>query len=91
LEGREQNDGLQMVKFWQMVFHLLRFHWDSLGGTMEEIRNEVKINYRFNLCKLITLRALNLKGGWHDVDMICQLTGRDAVQSPAMLNIGAWT
>ena len=38
-----------------------------------------------------TLRALNLKRGWHDVDMICQLTGRDAVQSPAMLNIGAWT
>jgi hypothetical protein len=42
---------------------------------MEEIRNEVKINYRFNLCKLITLRALNLKGGWHDVNMICQATG----------------
>ena len=42
---------------------------------MEEIRNEVKINYRFNLCKLITLRALNLKGGWHDVNMICLATG----------------
>ena len=42
---------------------------------MKEIRNEVKINYRFNLCKLIVLRALNLKGGWHDVTMICMATG----------------
>jgi hypothetical protein len=42
---------------------------------MEEIRNEVKVNYRFNLCKLIVLRALDLKGGWHDVNMICMATG----------------
>ena len=56
-------------------FPLVTYSGDCLGVRMEEIRNEVKVNYRFNLCKLIVLRALDLKGGWHDVNMICMATG----------------
>jgi hypothetical protein len=37
LEGREQNDGLQMVKFWQMVFRLLR-KLSNAGERIDKIK-----------------------------------------------------
>jgi hypothetical protein len=48
LEGREQNDGLQMVKFWQMVFRLLR----KLSNAGERIG-------KIEVMKKLTLKQTN--------------------------------
>jgi hypothetical protein len=36
---------------------------------------EVKVNFRFNLVKLVTLQALNLRPGLYDARQVCELTG----------------
>ena len=36
---------------------------------------EIKVNFRFNLVKLVTLQALSLKPGLYDARQVCQLTG----------------
>ena len=36
---------------------------------------EVKVNFRFNLVKLVVLQALNLRHGLYDARQICELTG----------------
>ena len=36
---------------------------------------EVKVNFRFNLVKLVVLQALNLRRGLWDARQICEMTG----------------
>ncbi len=36
---------------------------------------EIKVNFKFNLVKLLTLQALSLRPGLYDARQVCQLTG----------------
>ena len=49
---------------------------------------EVKVNFRFNLVKLVVLKALELRKGWYDARGICELTGLR--YSTVHTHVGYW-